>query len=182
MKINIVIFALLQMISSVTYCQKFDSCVLDFEKGKINTIQINKASFEEIESVFGIGVLSKKRYKKFTLEMNFFPKTSYILEYPDLGLKFETKATNKAKSKRKVNRFVITSSGCRSSKGIGVGSTYFDIKEKYSEYVKSLGYEVSNQIKKTRLIYSNEIGSYAQFNAFGNFTTQDFKVEEIIIQ
>lgn len=162
--------------------QKLDLCIIDFANSKINDISLKNSSFKEIEEVFGGGVYSKKVHERFSLEMNFFPKSKYILEYPELGLKFETSASNKRISKRVISRIIITTSECKSPDSIGVGSSYFDIKDKYPDAANSLSYEISDQKKFTKLIYNDQSGSYVQFRAYGDFTANDFKVEEVIIQ
>lgn len=158
------------------------SCVIDYSDG-MEGISLATTNFKEIEKILGPGVRSKKKYPSFTVE-NIFPATEYSLSYPKLGISFTTHPQGRINLKRKATSLIIYSgSPCKSGDGIGIGSTYNELKDKFG---RGYGY---SQVSSPKGDYSEVAFSlegnnsiYLSFKCSGKKDEIDFRVEEILIR
>ncbi|MEM8896696.1 MAG: hypothetical protein AAGC85_01265, partial [Bacteroidota bacterium] len=152
-------------------------CLIDYSDGMVG-ISLAHTSFREIEEILGEGVRSKKKYKSFTVQ-NIFPNTEHILSYPSLRITFTTHAQGRLIFKRiATSLYIYSGSPCTCEDGIGIGSTYQEISQKFGT---GYGYYHGSSIEGdySRIAFSSldnkEI--FTRFSAAGHKLIDNFRVE-----
>lgn len=157
------------------------SCVIDYYDG-MEGIALATSNFKEIEKVLGPGIRSKKKYPSFTVE-NIFPVTKHILSYPKLGISFTTHAQGRMNFTRIATSLIVdASSTCKSKNGIGIGSTYQELIERFgnSRYTQISSPE--GDYSKVLFSFPEYGGIFVHFRCNGKKHIDDFRVEEILIR
>ncbi|MEM7513099.1 MAG: hypothetical protein AAF388_19380 [Bacteroidota bacterium] len=156
-------------------------CLIDYSDGMVG-ISLAHTSFREIEEILGEGVRSKKKYKSFTVE-NIFPNTEHILSYPSLGIAFTTRTQGRLIFKRiATSLHLYSGSPCTCEDGIGIGSTYDEISQKFGtgygyDHISSPDGDYSEAAFSS--LENNEI--FLSFSCKGHKGKDDFRVEKILI-
>ena len=152
-----------------------DSCIFIPFKG-VENINLGESNFEEVKNTFGVKPVNKKwvpSYEAFSIG-----RFDRYLAYPESGLRFSAFNSQKRFHRKKVWAIYIDSNcKCRSKEGLGIGSTFFEIKKDFpnAKLFKSIN------PNKTEVIIRNKATEIMWFECKGLKDSTEFITERIII-